>query len=156
MINNNIQEDYCSFEVSKLLRDRGCKQIATSVYVLDWDLEESPPKDSELRKKINTSTTRSFGDFINDIEKYPNYCGKITHSVAIEWIRVNFGIWINVWSDTNLNLIEWRNSAKWFYVLNCDLGECYDLQTGKHKYLFNSPTEAYEAAIQYTLKNLIP
>ena len=72
---------------------------------------------------------------------------------VIMWLYEKHGIWINVWSDTNLNLPEWKDSAKWFYVLNCDLGECYNLQTGKPKNLFNSPTEAYEAGIEYVFTN---
>ena len=67
-----------------------------------------------------------------------------THALAIEWIRVNFGIGIAISPKRGFEF-------KWYvYFYNGKelLGEI------KFAF-FNSPQEATEAALLYTLKNLI-
>jgi len=116
MINNNTQEDYCSFEVSKLLKEKGFD--VSSPY---WDFE-----------KVGEMSVR-----------------KPTHSLAIKWIRENFGIHIfgsqfsittkkyswEIWDDKNeKNYVYKNDSDEWD---------------------FSSSEEATEAALLYTLQNLI-
>lgn len=72
---------------------------------------------------------------------------------VVMWIWNTYKVWIVVWSDTNLDLPDWRDKAKWFYVLNCDLLAAYESGTSVLKYTFDTIEEAYEAGIEYVLKN---
>lgn len=115
-INNDIEESYCSFEVSKLLKEKGF--------------------DCKVKGTRNSDTP--FSEIDN--------CQIPNHALAIEWIRVNFGIWIeisisieNKWYFTLLNLESKRNAE--IYIINDKI--------------YNSPQEATEAALLYVLKELI-
>nr|HMT01791.1 hypothetical protein [Burkholderiales bacterium] len=75
-----------------------------------------------------------------------DYVQKITLTLAIKWIFENYGIWISV---------NFANKNQWYF-------DCSKFGTsGKEKnlywsnYDFNSSQEAYQAAISYTLLNLI-
>ncbi len=121
-MNNNIQESYCSFEVSKLLKEKGFNARCSRLYDEDSD---------ELKIGFNTN---SFNKRIS----------APAHALAIEWLRVNFGIWIYVLPYSTLfrpyaeELVDLDRFGKW----------------EGHKY--NSPQEATEAALLYTLQNFIP
>jgi phenolic acid decarboxylase len=65
----------------------------------------------------------------------------ITITEVIMWLYEKRGIWINVNTTAGLELFWYEIRGKggiWF--------------TGRNE---NSPTEAYEAAIEYTLRNLL-
>lgn len=105
-MNNNIKEPYCSFELCKLLKEKGF-DISTP-YIYQYNDKE--------------------GWF--NIEKFPKYysqgcssCSIPTHALAIEWIRVNFNYfiyptpygenkWCSVIHDTN------THSTKTEYLFN--------------------------------------
>ena len=76
-INNNIEEDYCSFEVSNLLKEKGFDVHCTYFY----------NEGSGWRLQSDSIIKTGSGDWI--------HCP--THALAIKWIRENFGIhiWIN-------------------------------------------------------------
>lgn len=63
-------------------------------------------------------------------------------ALAIEWIRVNFGIWITV---TSISQESWQCHMT---KKGDSLGKCY-LED------FYTPSEATEAALLHTLQNLI-
>lgn len=70
-----------------------------------------------------------------------------THAMAIEWIRVNFGIWISIAPD---------HYDSWGYEISAYETEPYDGWFSVHKnYEFKNNKEASEQAIIYFLKNLI-
>ena len=71
------------------------------------------------------------------------YVRKLTHDLAKEWIRVNFGIWIFV--D-----IEPKSGV---YYPNIDIKagqDYYDILDS-----YNTPQEATEAALLFTLQHLL-
>ena len=103
-MNNNIQESYCSKEVSKLLKEKG----------FEFNMRTAPT-------------------------------GFPTHALAIEWIRVNFGIWIQVFNEEKNFGYDIINIKK-----KTSLGNLL-----YRAYAFNSPQQATEAALLYTLQNLI-
>jgi hypothetical protein len=115
-INNNISEHYCSFEVSKLLKDKG------------FD--------------IWTYSGWTNGEIKNGFKVSIHETNRPTHALAIEWIRVNFGIWICIDNHTPI-LFE-------FSIRNLK-----DEFTPQSEGNFNSPQEATEAALLFTLQNLI-
>ena len=130
---NNLNEDYCSIEVSKLLKDKKCCVLTERFYYSD--------------SKINAK-----GKFYNDENKRDGFYNSPTHALAIKWIRENFGIHI--------------------YTHGCGMGfYCYVLQRAdgvknsiiKSSYggpkeidgMFSYVEQAIEAALLYTLQNLI-
>lgn len=129
-MNNNIQEPYCSFEVSKLLRQRGCEIITQTHY--------NERLSSDEKYKI-----------INEpVFNYLNLCDlpRPTHQIAVEWIRVNFGIQIEIhgWKNQPVADEIWKEAYQAFVD-----GDAMDVT------IFKTPQEATEAALLYTLQNLI-
>jgi len=127
MINNNIQEPYCSFEVSKLLSEKG--------------FDCGNPKTAYTKDGVNKISPYSS---FYDPYKYPIL--DCTHALAIEWIRVNFEIICTYTTPTKINN-KWLFGGKIFSMKN----EGDNIVIGA----FNSPQEAIEEALLYTLKNLI-
>lgn len=127
-MNNNIQESYCSFEVSKLLKEKGFDIIGQKWYSADKSIYYQD-------------------EFNNNRGHIPSlYCEAPTHALAIEWIRVNFGIWISVDFDTKYWFTIITNLSEKDEELN------HEVRGDEHKI----PQEATEAALLYTLQNLIP
>ena len=134
-MNNNIQESYCSFEVSKLLKEKGFKIPV----LLAWDDEDgyltsSYVKDVFKPLNYNTSTYKT---------------SKPTHALAGEWVWVNLGYWIEITCDT------WHpTKEKRFEFRICGKETDYDSSfIGENGY-YTTSYEAMEAALLYTLNNL--
>lgn len=123
-INNSIVESYCSFEIGKLLKEKG------------FDIESCDYYSKE-------------GEFLYDRD-YPNwqvtkpegYCDAPTHALAVEWIRINFGIWITI---TSISQESWQ----------CHITKKGDSLGKLYFEDFNSPQEATESALKYILEELI-
>lgn len=116
-----ITEDYCSFEVAKLLKDKGFDEPCT-----------------ELNKLC-----------LRDGEK-PVL--KVTHQKAMKWLREVHNKHCDVGYDLDLG---------WFFQI-VDLKETveYDYPEAKYYHIeneveFNTYEEAVEAALKYSLENLI-
>lgn len=128
-MNNNITEDYCSFKVSKLLKKKGA-ELQTHYSSLSRSLVWWWKYGNELHGY------NWFGDFDNMLPAP-------THALAIKWIRENFGYNIEV---------SYRNADKAYQSIShpifpkTKIGLCGN---------YNSNEEAIEAALLYTLKNLI-
>jgi hypothetical protein len=77
-------------------------------------------------------------------------------SDVVMWIYDKYGIWIGV--KPSCDGVEWysemftASEKVWF-----DIDKRHDINTAfrKYKSIHNSPTEAYEAGIEYTLNKLI-
>lgn len=125
-MNNNIQESYCSFEVSKLLQSKGFNVPCRKAYMYRF-LEHT------------------YDTYKGVLIDAPLICDIYapTHALAIEWIRVNFGIWISVFND-DVNFF-WMG-----IILNTK-----ERIRGDNGEEFNTPQEATEAALLYTLNKLI-
>lgn len=137
-LNNNIQESYCSFEVSKLLKEKGF-----------IDIEHVKYYDKGVLKPSTTYTRDNYSFVEAGIEEY---CTAPTHAIAIEWIRVNFGIMIfcDKSDGSYFSYIkheEYPHDSKlhinWAEITNNINMKC------------NTPQEATEAALLYVLTNLI-
>ena len=116
-------------------------------------------------KGFNLKVRYSYGHSINPHIAYPNEDFAIscdfnspnmgrnwkhlysapTIAEVVMWLYKKHGIWVIVSHEiSDLHQTEWF----WIGVKN---GE----ETASQYFGFNTPTEAYEAAIEYTLKNLI-
>ena len=117
-----IKEAYCSYEVSKLLKEKGFDEPCCGRY--------------SIRSK----------EFHLDCTKMCNNgglfeCAAPTHQMAMAWLREKYGFHIYTF---------YENEFHWHYVI--------DSLTKKWRYSVSenkSNDEAIEAALKYTLKNLI-
>ena len=127
-INNDIQESYCSLEVSRLLKKAGFKVPVQTCY--------------DGSDCVATYTT------VFDLKNYNVGGGKNTsrptHSLAMKWIRTNLNWHIELIWD----IIEGKQI--WF----CSLSKMWDLESDcidlSHK---DSPEEAMEEAFIKILKD---
>lgn len=127
-INNNIMESYCSFEVSKLLKEKGFNVYSLKGYdvfrkIVVFQGGQEPMRNTENYHRIH------------------KVCTAPTHTLGIEWIRVNFRIWIYVDAIPD-------NEYSGVVI---DISNRYQLTTIG---VYTSPQEATEAALLYTLKNI--
>lgn len=148
-IDNNIKESYVSYEVGKLLKNKG----------FNWVYDEFNP-DCDGRysyfQNINTKEIKMFSHYYIDTNHngIPWICINTpapTHALAIEWLRVNFGIWVEI------HHINTHNINK-FYLIIWKYGEedYHSIYTEDSGYIvFESPQEATEAALKYVLEELI-
>lgn len=104
-INNDILEPYCSFELSKVLKEKGFKVPTenlelTNGYVIGYDYDETD-EDDELK-------IRHFK--FNDCNQSHLYL-KPTIGLTIEWIRLNtcFRINSHIKCEIEHELIELLN-----------------------------------------------
>lgn len=138
-INNNIQEPICSSEVSQLLKEKGF-DVPTSQFYRNGELID-PKRFADLY--INKNSDFAENTFIT----------APTQSVAVEWIRVNFGIVV---------LLE--PSLHNYYIYRCIVISPTHFKHRQVKtYLseenvikdFDKPQEAIEAGLLYVLKKMI-
>ena len=126
-----------SFELAKLLKEKG----------------------------INIPSNRGLGVAIYEDGKITSTClydGTVIHAPTIAevvmWLYEKHGIWINVGGDCDykfkfeIHTWNWYEHEKTYRLGHIVLGESF-FDTSSEP--FNSPTEAYEAAILYILNNLI-
>lgn len=128
ILNNKIQEAYCSFEVSKLLKEKGFHSIKCKSYIVPEGFE-----DDRISQNLH-------GD--------GQWICRPTHSIAIEWIRMNFSIHIHIEHPMRIGDKEYipivAKSNRTGYLSNV-------MENTKYR----SPQEATKAALLYVLKNLI-
>jgi len=127
-----IKEAYCSFEVAKLLKEKGFKEECE--YFYDW------------YKESESYHICSNGGTCNN-ERYPDEYSMPTHQMAMAWLREvhNVVIVIDVCRETG---------REGFYCWQLE-----DNHTGDNivNIVGECPTyeKAVEAALKYVLENLI-
>lgn len=139
-MNNNIQEFYCSFEVSKLLKEKGFSWNNYSA--LNNHDKEGITLESGYYCCYNEDGKVIRPKFYSSTN--PHY-PRPTHALAIEWIRVNFGFFcfpdaVYDFSSWTPRVVKKRNHSI--------------LYSGSLE--FDTQQQATEAALLYTLQNLIP
>lgn len=169
-MNNNIKEDYCSFEIAKLLKEKGF-DVPCNFYYYEKYYAEMLNKNREslglperfeegqVGKQLNS---KHKGRLINR-NKYDTTTSRPTYALAIKWIRENFGIHIHCHLQPRIKGLEISNNgtyqafiAKTHHVSNFGKTTKNDIPDGIFRKPKNSSEEATEAAILYTLQNLIP
>ena len=123
-----------NFEIAKLLKDKGFDvPIQHTIKGQNYVYSEYT---KDFVKMIDTNAVANWND-----SKYVEICSAPTIAEVVMWLYEKHGIWIYI-----------KQGYKW---------EWYIETVANHpelKYydgLEDSPTEAYEAAIKYTLKNLL-
>ena len=127
-----ITEDYCSFELSKLLEEKGFDGECVGCY---WDSKKTFDVNYE-------PLSYSDGDLRDEVILAP------THQMAMKWLREEHNI-IIVIEPHSYNYIEEKTSS---YDFSIWYGDNYE-----HPLTTNYSTyeEAVEAALKYCLTELI-
>ena len=122
-----ITEDYCSFELSKLLKEKG----------FDWDCRCYYFSENNERYYSNEVPRNN--------HKLDADLACPTHQMVMKWLRekwifieIPFSVTTNGEPCYNFGILS--RSAQWVY---------------RHKQFFSTYEEAVEAAIKYSLENLI-
>lgn len=145
-LNNNITEDRCSFEVSKLLKQKGFTVPTLCYYFEDGEFNQNFIKDTfgyygteytveftELLNNWNDNfLTKKNGDRCFGCNKNKGYFetySSPTHATAIKWIRENFGLHIfaqQMWYKKN-------SEIAFFYLIY----ENPEKEVGNHEDIFS-------------------
>lgn len=119
-----ITEDYVSFEIAKLLKEKGFDEPCTSKYCTDGSFDRSfcHYKNSEINKDAYNAPT---------------------HQMAMKWLREVHGLIISIEFQIICPTWKWR-----IYIKSSN-----DKHTDFQHY--DKYEEAVEAALKYSLENLI-
>lgn len=122
-----------NFLIAKMLKEKGYPQLNKGLYYT---------KDKEhclVGWGFNDRTENSFAQY-----------SAPTIAEVVMWLYEKHGIWVTV----NLITEKILNASQdgFFYEIN---GKGWETEDIIYSEEFNSPTEAYEAAIEYTLNELI-
>ena len=148
-----------SFELAKLLKEKGfswecsqfyCKTKNDKKFYLTTGTEYESDRDCIWDWNLNGGKS---GNLTKTIP-YPNDTNAIYYSAptiaeVVMWLYEKHGIWIGINKDTS---VKWANDYFNFYIQGKNGESAFSDVGGTQP---NSPTEAYEAAIEYTLKNLL-
>lgn len=126
-----------NFEIAKLLKEKECV-IKPLVLKNETDFVEGYEWDCEDENDTVKITEFQFENHVC----YFRYL-KPTIAEVVMWLYEKHGVWISVFND-DVN----------FFWMGIILKTKEKLRDGNARE-FNSPTEAYSVAIEYTLKNLI-
>ena len=125
-----------SFEIAKLLKEKGFDVECCEYYYM----EDNP---NTLRESFNKSKKWDF-NFKNEYLKPCKSISAPTITEVVMWLYEKHEIWI--WVEKQYNPIYFRP------IIDCTTPTS---KTHRPDLYLHSPTEAYEAAIEYILNNLI-
>ena len=130
-----IQEAYCSFEVAKLLNEKGFEAYTHMVYKLPCQLFHI---DKECLVRNYDGITEEDSTAIL----------APTHQMAMAWLREKF---IFIVIDDDVPLISYKYTIKKY-----NINELYEVEVLRLDSLpFIEYEEAVEAALKYVLENLL-
>jgi hypothetical protein len=134
----DIKPTYVTFEQAKWLKEKGFDEQCLTIY-----------QDGEI---LQLKSTISNSQFMTS----RNYSATEQH-VVVEWLRINHGIWIEVKHNPHSQ----GNKGLWEYLVTPIFEKGHILTSlDSPKRIGNgcgvaSPQEAYSAAFDYILNNLI-
>lgn len=121
-----IAEDYCSFEVAKLLKEKGFNEKCSRWYVANEPQE---------------------GLVVSGFGENQFYINAPTHQMAMKWLRGK-GIYITIVYG------DYPSLNKVFWTPQIDSLEGFNLPDSFYEE-YDKYEEAVEAALKYSLENLI-
>lgn len=125
-----IQEDYCLFETSKLLKEKGFDWMCNGYYNKDDENSEPYFGDGEGADNWNNQAPS-----VKDL-----WCSAPTHQMAMKWLRYK-GIYIEI------DVLGKTNIKYGFTILKLNEGEIYSDDK-----IYTTYEEAVEAALKYVLE----
>ena len=135
-----ITEDYVSFEVAKLLREKGFNEECEYFY--------------DEYKDENKYVICSNGYSTYNDDKHPTYYSRPTHQMAMKWLRNIHGIHIQAWCpvvDIDTEIL----GVKYNVVISNLKDYCLAFMTNIEDNDYDSYEEAVDAGLKYTLEHLL-
>ncbi|MBO7693547.1 MAG: hypothetical protein J6T10_13025 [Methanobrevibacter sp.] len=139
-----ITEDYVSFEIAKLLKE---KDFDKDVLVTDWWYDE----------KGNAHKHQNYSYSGSPVYYKETCCHAPTLQMAIKWLREvhHFHIFtVPRWEDVEYISGEWEKQMIGYQYVILDIGDT-NRKINQPITTALSPESSYEAAIKYCLENLI-
>lgn len=150
-----------SFEIAKLLKEKEYGEPVKMFYELALKSRKDKQdgyggpfgyKKGELNLQDGFFVNNSNSSDVSNKSWY--LCAAPTIAEVVMWLYEKYGIWINAnVSAFSINTVTGEGEIFLDYTIYSPEG-LYIHEEDENK-VFNSPTEAYEAAIKYTLNNLI-
>ncbi len=104
--------------------------------------------------KIDDQNPKNLNSNYNPREYQPWYLD-LSLAEVVMWLYEKHGIWISIdWTPQN-NRDEYPCEVYWYYFISGQVGNPEKTIDNSQTSNINSPTEAYFAAIEYVLLNLI-
>lgn len=136
-----MKDEIVKFETACLAKEKG----------FDWECREWYSKDGICKTLVyfqgDDGWIKNSDLSEYDISEYNISSTAPTQSLLQRWLYEKHGIWI----DVGLNQFSKPKDLQWMYSI-LFTEDCTYSHSPKS---FNSPTEAYEAAIEYVLTKLI-
>ena len=129
------KEQYVSFKVAQLLKDKG----------FDWDcygsynLVEQALDECSVTVISHTNKNSTLGEF---------WISAPTQQMACDWVEKTYGFFIEVSRHIDIN-----GNYHYFYMILDK--ECKYASSGTHDNNYPSKYEAIESALEYVLTNII-
>jgi len=144
-----IKEAYCSFEVSKLLKEKGFPQDYDIYHSMIYNEEDYEDEYEVQRMVIETRFVKA-----GTLSSYPvgtpePKCYAPTHQMAMAWLREEKNIFIVIEPHT----YDYVNEKNKSYVCSLWVGDNYYEYIESRDY--PSYEDAVEAALKYCLENVI-
>lgn len=130
-----ITEDYCNFDIAKLLKEKGFNEKCKALYTVWFDEVEGPKEDETENWNIE-----------------PKYFSAPTLQMTIKWLREVHHYYIQIMLDS------WACGGHMgYYVVIQKTDSDFEmmLQDKVDKVFYETPEEAAEDAIKYILEDLI-
>lgn len=151
---SKIEPKYITYEQANLLDDKGFDEHTNA----NWWILASDHRDNKL--PLDESKIFFCADS-DELESKTYIDDETVHNVyhvlscpeqwmVVEWLRINHGIWIEVSCDTVLDENE-NDIDLWYFSLR-KLNPVSIIYSGD---FINTPQDAYSAAIDYVLNNLL-
>lgn len=139
-----ITEDYVSFEIAKLLKEKGFYGKCLSMYVTPkWNSGNGDPNKAKIAPHGRDS---------NYYDGYMYQCEAPTHQMALKWLREVHKLYIEF--VLNQEVKDEESEIENYYCFNVSRLDRFANEGGDCKF-YKSYEEAVEAGIKCCLTNLI-
>ena len=141
MRSDMITEDFCSFEVAKLLKEKGFDELCIFKY-----------NSEGVRMKAGVAIDKWQNSELDDDE-----CSCVSHQMAMKWLREEKGFHIvsSISYDTSVDA-DGNEVDRWiFYFFEILSSYSGNLIYTEEMNEYDSYEEAVEAALKYCLEKLI-
>ena len=102
-----ITEDYCSYEIAKLLKEKGFDERCNSYFISDNEIALIPHR--------------------RDFNNHGIYLSAPTHQMAMKWLREEKNIIVNVWyNGADWNAEYYNDEVDNFYIIADCLSNSYE------------------------------
>jgi hypothetical protein len=138
-----IKPEYVTFEQSKLLKEKEFDEACTQFYREDEKLEFVQYYDSAAKNSVfNLEDT-----WFSGRKEFKPIAAAPEQHIVVEWLRIKHNIWV----DVSIDQFSKPKNLQWMYSI-VFLKDCTYSHSPKS---YNSPQEAYSAAFDYILKQII-